>query len=55
MWWLHIKFTLAAVLLTIVLLAMYPLAYLADRKSCVWTYREVKDGFASLRDDIYFR
>jgi len=55
MWWLHIKFTLAAVLLTIVLVAMYPLAYLADRKSSVPTVKEIKDGFANLRHDIYFR
>ncbi len=55
MWWLHIKFTLAVVLFIIVLLAMYPLAYLADRKSSTPTSREIKDGFASLRDDIYFR
>jgi hypothetical protein len=55
MWWLHIKFTLAAVLFTIILLAMYPLAYLADRKSSIYTIKEIKDGFASLRDDVYFR
>lgn len=55
MWWLHIKFTLAVVLFTIIVVAMYPLAFLTDRKSSIYTIKEIKDDFASLRDDIYFR
>jgi hypothetical protein len=55
MWWLHIKFTLAVVLFTVVLVAMYPLALLADRKSSIPTVKEIRDGYVSLRDDVYFR
>jgi hypothetical protein len=54
MWWLHIKFTLAVVLFTVVLVLMYPLAKITKRYNPV-TFKELKDSYVSLRDDVYFR
>lgn len=53
MWWLHIKFTLAVVLLTLMLVLMFALAKTTKRE--VLSFDELKDSYASLKDDIYFR
>lgn len=54
MWWLHIKFTLAVVLLTLLLVLRFPLAKITKRYSPV-SIDELKEVYSGLRDDIYFR
>jgi hypothetical protein len=54
MWWLHTKFTIAVVLITLVLVLTLPLSKITKRYNPV-TFKELKDSYASLRDDVYFR
>lgn len=55
MWWLHIKFVVSVVLLSVVLLCMYPLAKLTGKDSLLVTWKEVKSAYLDMRDNIYFK
>jgi len=54
MWWLHIKFTLAVLLLTLILVLMYPLAKITKRYNPA-SFDELKEAYSGLRNDVYFR
>jgi hypothetical protein len=53
MWWNHIKFGIAVVLLTIVIPLLYCLALVT--KEFPPTYEEVKNSFTGAKEDIYFK
>jgi len=53
MWWLHTKFTIAVVLITLVLLLSIPISMILGDKFVVGSFDDVKEVWDETKTKIY--